>query len=144
MLLYIAPFPRYPNLNFFIFFKTFFPNISTIALSNPFPLVFILTFPSNISIIATSGLDNASCIMMSFILIYSVLGFLKNFNLAGVLKNNSFISMVVPLFLCTSFRLVTFPPKTVIWEPTSLSSTLEEILIFETALIDERASPLNP
>ena len=142
--LYNEAFPKYPIEKGFEFFRTFLPNISTIVLSIPFPVVFILTLSSNIRVIAVLGFPSASCTIISFIFIYSVVVFLKNFNLAGVLKNKSFISIVVPTFLCISLRPVIFPPETVIADPVSSSLVREDRVIFDTADIEDRASPLNP
>ena len=71
-------------------------------------------------------------------------GVLKNFSLAGVLKNKFLTVITVPISPADSSISETSPPSTNILYAQSCSNVFETMLNFETDAILANASPLKP
>ena len=74
----------------------------------------------------------------------SVLMVLRNFLLAGVLKNNCLTVIIVPVGAPVSDTFFIFPPSMIISVPVSDCLFFVTIVNFETDAMLGRASPLNP
>ena len=74
----------------------------------------------------------------------SVKSFFKNLYLTGVLKNKSFIVMLVPVGVPSSCLSIMSPPSTVILYPISASGVFDTNSTLAIAAILAKASPLKP